>query len=174
MSTPATATIESLESARNEARAAATHPRVTRLRSVLNSPAASTPQKREAQAELIALRSERKALLEQGGQQLVAAQAQLSAARRADRDAAVEAIAVEFRGLGLERLEHIRASIERDRRVAKQRHRAVVKVLGELEAERRIADLIATMNDADKRALLQQLQVSSTESAEKVGTPGAS
>lgn len=172
MSTPAT--IESLESARNEARAAATHPRVAELRAVLASPTATTPEKRKAQADLVALRPERQALLEQGSDKLIEAQAALSAVRRADRDAAVEAVAVELRKDTTEQLEERRAKIEGERRRLKRHHRAVVKVLGERAAERRIADLIATMGDAEKRALLQQLQASGVESAEVVGTPGAS
>lgn len=170
MSTPAT--IKSLESSRNKARAAATHPRVLELRSVLGSPAATTPEKRKAQVELTALRPQRLALIEQGGAQLVEAQAQLSLARRAQRADAVEAAAVELRKQTTEQLEQLRASIEHARRIEKQNHRAVVKVLSEREAERRITDLVATMSDADKRALLQQLQVDGVQSQEVVGTPG--
>lgn len=172
MSTPAT--IESLESARNKARAAATHPRVIELRSVLSSPTATTPEKRKAQEELTALRPQRLKLLEQGEAGLVDAQAALSAARRAERHAAVETVAAELRVQTTEQLEQLRASIEHGRRIAKRNHRAVVKVLGERDAERRIADLVATMGDAEKRALLQHLQTSGVESAEKVGIPGAS
>lgn len=167
------ATIESLEAARNTARAAATHPRVLELRSVLGSPTATTPEKRKAQEELAALRPKRMKLLEQGGAGLIEAQAALSAARRGERNAAVEAIAVTLREQTTEQLEQLRASIEHERRIAKRNHRAVVKVLGEREAERRIADLVATLGDAEKRALLQHLTTSGVESPEVVGTPGA-
>lgn len=171
MSTPAT--IESLESARNKARAAATHPRVIELRSVLGSPTATAPEKRKAQEELAALRPQRLKLREEGETGLVEAQTALSEARRAERAAKVEAIAIELRKETTEQLEARRANIETERRRLKKQHRAVVKVLGERDAEKRITDLVATMGDAEKRALLQHLQAGGVESGEKVGTPGA-
>lgn len=39
-------------------------------------------------------------------------------------------------------------------------------------AEKRAAQALETMSDADRRALLQQLEAEGIESAENVGTPG--
>jgi hypothetical protein len=165
-------TVASLESARDSARGAAAHPKVAELRAVLCSPTATTPEKRAAQEELIALRSERKALRETGSANLEQAQAALSAGRRAERAAAVEAIAVELRDKSTRELVELRASFEQGRRELKRKHRAIVKVLGERDAEQQVADMVSAMSDATKRALLQRLQAEGVVSEEAVGVPG--
>ncbi len=166
--------ITALESARDKARAAAIHPRVTELRQVLRSPGATPEQRRAAQSELAQLRPDRLLRQKQNGSALVAAQAALSTARRHARGQADTEAAAKVRGFSTADLEQRRAQLTQERRAIKQELRAVVLVLGERDAEQRTAELVATLSDDQKRALLQRLQAEGAKSAEKVGVPGSS
>lgn len=177
--------VAKLEANRDEAReAAASHPKQARLEelraravalaNLLKAGDKTPAQKTAAQAELDEITQERASLQLELRAPVSEAQAALSSARRAARADRDRETVAKLRELPSEELEALRSDLTAKRRALKAEQRAVVVVLGERAAERRTAELVATMSDAEKRALFQQLRVAGLDSAEAVGVPGAS
>jgi hypothetical protein len=166
--------VASLEAARNKARSVASHSRVSELRAILGSSSSTVAEKRAAQTELIALRKDRQALQAKHASSVAAAQAALTAGRRSAQADARNEAAAKLRDVPTEQLVERRAKLTEQRKALKLEMGAVVAALGERQAEERVADLVSTLSDPEKKRLLQQLQAGGVPSAEAVGVPGGS
>lgn len=177
--------LATLEAARNAAReTVAQHPdqakiealreRIVKLKLELKRSDRSSAQKATATAEFEKLEQERSALKSSLHKSMLVAQESLTVARRAARAQAEAASAAKLADVSTEELVQRRAALTDQRKASKRELRAVVHALGKRQAELRIKEMVAVLNDDDRRALLQELQVDGAASAEAVGTPGAS